>query len=144
MLRLWTNFAKTGDPNVPEPGPVSWSPLTDESQSFLDLGPMEMTMPENYHHRTQFWSSVFSRPALVATAEGPVLGSFLTTVSGKTIRSFQGIPYASPPVGVLRFAPLSQLKYVTCSMTLEALVMHVLKALDLMRCLRGRVRTASS
>ena len=44
MLRLWTNFAKTGDPNVPEPGPVSWSPLTAESQSFLDLGPMEMTM----------------------------------------------------------------------------------------------------
>ena len=105
MLRLWTNFAKTGDPNVPEPGPVSWSPLTDESQSFLDLGPMKMTMPENYHHRTQFWSSVFSRPVPVATAEGPVLGSFLTTVSGKTIRSFQGIPYASPPVGVLRFAP---------------------------------------
>ena len=40
--------------------------------------------------------------------------------------------------------PLSQLKYVTHSMTLEALVMHVLKALDLMRCLRGRVRTVSS
>ena len=104
MLRLWTNFAKSGDPNLPDPGPVSWRPLTPESEAFLDIGPMEMSVPNNYHQRSQFWSSVFSRPAPVTTAEGPVIGGFLTTVSGRTIRSFQGIPYAAPPVGVLRLA----------------------------------------
>ena len=144
MLRLWSNFAKSGDPNIPEPGPVSWSPRSFESEAFLDIGPMEMSVPDDYHQRTQFWSSVFSRPAPVTTAEGPVVGSFLTTVSGGTIRSFQGIPYASLQWVAFASPPLFQLKCANHSLTQEALVPLVLKALDLMRCLRGRVRTVSS
>lgn len=34
---------------------------------------------------------------------GRVIGRYLTSESGRTIRAFMGIPYAEPPVGNLRF-----------------------------------------
>ena len=104
MLRLWTNFAKTGNPNLPETGSVLWEPLTTQEWKFLDLGAMEMSLPADYQRRTHFWHSVFNRPPPVATLQGPVLGSYLSSVSGRTFRAFQGLPYAAPPVDTLRFA----------------------------------------
>lgn len=34
---------------------------------------------------------------------GQVRGSFLTSVNGRRLLAFRGIPYAKPPVGNLRF-----------------------------------------
>lgn len=34
---------------------------------------------------------------------GSVVGRYLTTVKGRGMRAFMGIPYAKPPVGELRF-----------------------------------------
>ena len=42
---------------------------------------------------------------LVTTADGPVKGSYKFSQKGTRYRSFQGIPFAAPPVGPLRFAP---------------------------------------
>ena len=42
---------------------------------------------------------------VVSTADGPVLGSFKLAESGDKFRSFQGIPFAAPPVDSLRFSP---------------------------------------
>jgi len=42
---------------------------------------------------------------VVTTADGPVMGSYKLSESGKQFRSFQGIPFAAPPVDSLRFAP---------------------------------------
>lgn len=43
----------------------------------------------------------------VRIEDGRMVGRYLTTQSGRTIRAFMGIPYAEPPVGDLRFrAPL--------------------------------------
>lgn len=39
----------------------------------------------------------------VRIEDGRVIGRFLTSESGRTIRAFMGIPYAEPPVGNLRF-----------------------------------------
>lgn len=39
----------------------------------------------------------------VKTKSGSLVGRHLTTHNGKPIRAFMGIPYAEPPVGVLRF-----------------------------------------
>lgn len=35
--------------------------------------------------------------------DGQILGRYMTSESGRTIKAFMGIPFASPPVGNLRF-----------------------------------------
>lgn len=40
---------------------------------------------------------------IVQINDGEILGRYMTTESGKTISAFVGIPFASPPVGDLRF-----------------------------------------
>ena len=42
---------------------------------------------------------------LVETTLGPVLGSVRATSEGRHYRSWQGIPFAAPPVGNLRLVP---------------------------------------
>lgn len=39
----------------------------------------------------------------VRIEDGRIIGRYLTSGSGRTIRAFMGIPYAEPPVGNLRF-----------------------------------------
>lgn len=48
-----------------------------------------------------------SKDLRVRIDDGRIIGRYLTSESGRTIRAFMGIPYAEPPVGKLRFrAPL--------------------------------------
>ncbi|KAK7872816.1 hypothetical protein R5R35_006695 [Gryllus longicercus] len=42
---------------------------------------------------------------VIETTEGKVRGSVLLSRNGRTIYAYQGIPYAKPPVGELRFKP---------------------------------------
>ena len=42
---------------------------------------------------------------VVETDLGPVAGSLRTTANGQLYHSFQGLPYAAPPVGALRLLP---------------------------------------
>lgn len=35
--------------------------------------------------------------------DGKIIGRYMTSISGRTIRAFLGIPYAAPPIGDLRF-----------------------------------------
>lgn len=46
----------------------------------------------------------------VRIEDGRVIGRYLTSESGRTIRAFMGIPYAEPPVGKLRFKAPSKVK----------------------------------
>ena len=39
----------------------------------------------------------------ISTELGPMIGSYMTSDSGRTISAFRAIPYAKPPVGKLRF-----------------------------------------
>jgi hypothetical protein len=39
----------------------------------------------------------------VRIESGRIIGRYLTSESGRTIRAFMGIPYAEPPLGQLRF-----------------------------------------
>lgn len=42
-------------------------------------------------------------PVKIEVKEGLLLGQKTYTSSGKEFLSFQGIPYAMPPLGILRF-----------------------------------------
>lgn len=44
-----------------------------------------------------------SQSTIINTEHGPVLGAIRETETGRTYHSFQGIPYAQPPDGPLRF-----------------------------------------
>jgi carboxylesterase type B len=44
-----------------------------------------------------------SKDLKVRIDDGRIIGRYLTSESGRTIRAFMGIPYAEPPVGNLRF-----------------------------------------
>ncbi|GMS94265.1 hypothetical protein PENTCL1PPCAC_16440, partial [Pristionchus entomophagus] len=48
-------------------------------------------------------SSSYPPSRLVETAYGPVQGRRLVSRGGKCVDAFQGIPYAKPPIGPLRF-----------------------------------------
>lgn len=52
------------------------------------------------------FSFVASRTASeleVQIEDGKIVGRYLTSLSGRSVRAFMGIPYAEPPVGNLRF-----------------------------------------
>lgn len=50
-----------------------------------------------------FCSARWSPDLKVRIESGRILGRYMTSESGKTIRAFMGIPFAEPPVGDLRF-----------------------------------------
>lgn len=52
---------------------------------------------------TGFCSARWSPDLKVRIESGRILGRYMTSENGKTIRAFMGIPYAEPPVGDLRF-----------------------------------------
>lgn len=51
-----------------------------------------------------------SKDLRVRIDDGRIVGRYLTSESGRTIRAFMGIPYAEPPVGDLRFRAPVQVK----------------------------------
>ncbi|XP_068084708.1 juvenile hormone esterase isoform X2 [Anabrus simplex] len=61
MVKLWTNFAKTGNP-TPEADPllpIAWQPYTAVNPCYLDVGE-ELTMEKNlFKERIQFWEELY-------------------------------------------------------------------------------------
>ena len=108
MTSAWTQFAKTGDPN---PGlelneTPSWPGLSSKEDRYLEISTTISTpnLTAEYKRTTSFWKDVL-QPELPQrnTVTGAVSGTYLTTVKGSCIAAFQGIPYALPPIGPLRF-----------------------------------------
>ncbi|XP_064211368.1 uncharacterized protein LOC655784 [Tribolium castaneum] len=137
FIRLWANFARTGNPTPGTSDPllngVEWKPVTKDQNCILDIGTrLEM---KNYPHveRMQFWDSIYSSPIIsdsvmpvsvitialtfglnvwhsfimsdptVTIQQGQLRGKISTNIDNKNFYSFQGIPYAKPPTGPLRF-----------------------------------------
>lgn len=46
----------------------------------------------------------YEHQPVLRTVYGDVQGHYMTTVKGRNVAAFEGIPYAEPPVGDLRFA----------------------------------------
>ncbi|GJQ76635.1 hypothetical protein Trydic_g15495 [Trypoxylus dichotomus] len=106
IVKLWTNFAKTGDPNSVEN--VVWKPVTQYEMNFLDIdeelttgiNPDEIVQP---HGILRYCTST-SEP-IVKVEQGLLRGTTGKDYDGKKFYKFLGIPYAKPPIGRLRFKP---------------------------------------
>ncbi|PSN42536.1 hypothetical protein C0J52_03842 [Blattella germanica] len=122
MTSIWANFASTGNP----------TPDSNEFGAWPAV--MSLDVPEYGHitlegvqikrgllkDRTSFWSTLprlrfAAALTIVASAviaedivrikQGLLRGHSLVSRRGREIFAFQGIPYAKPPVGELRFQP---------------------------------------
>ncbi|KAG5667007.1 hypothetical protein PVAND_015010 [Polypedilum vanderplanki] len=57
-----------------------------------------------------FSSARTSESLKVEIEDGKIIGGWMTSLSGKIIRAFMGIPYAAPPIGDLRFKAPQKVK----------------------------------
>ena len=103
LVKFWTNFAKSGNPNNDDGSPETWTQYS-AGQEYLSIGEQTvMQYLEADRLRDSFWQTVFSKPRSDSTSAGLIQGSTLTSIHGTCIRSYQGIPYAQAPLGHLRF-----------------------------------------
>ena len=63
LTTLWTNFAKTGDPNVPHNPNIenTWTPLSPRVKEYLRIGregDFNMELGHDYLERVSFWEDV--------------------------------------------------------------------------------------
>nr|XP_014127561.1 bile salt-activated lipase [Zonotrichia albicollis] len=84
MIAYWTNFARSGDPNVGHSDvPVSWPAYTDKSKYYLDIN-HKMTkdsVKQNLRSRfVTFWNSVYLKLPQVADISQSELMFFLANV----------------------------------------------------------------
>lgn len=56
MVKLWTNFAKTNDPNPIEG--VTWKPVSLKELNFLDIGTELVSDVNPDNDRMTFWNDV--------------------------------------------------------------------------------------
>ncbi|XP_013418250.2 fatty acyl-CoA hydrolase precursor, medium chain [Lingula anatina] len=65
MIRYWSNFAKTGNPNMPEPVPAIWEEYTVNKEHYLEFGDVivgeRCVIPE----RVKFWMKTIQKSLLV-------------------------------------------------------------------------------
>ncbi|KAF8358007.1 hypothetical protein PRIPAC_93002 [Pristionchus pacificus] len=106
FTKTFTNFAKYGNPNGPDVMksdlPVVWKPIDQEN-----YGRNIVIASDNTYMTNQFFDmgNLFSYPdsRIVETSYGKVQGRRLIYKGDKQVDAFQGIPFAKPPVGELRF-----------------------------------------
>ncbi|KAF2897292.1 hypothetical protein ILUMI_08884, partial [Ignelater luminosus] len=89
FIDLVYDFASSGTLTVKG---VEWTPVSklEDALDFMHIsGPDKIRMVKD--------------PPLVKTSLGFVLGRYIKSYEGRTATAFEGIPYAKPPVGNLRF-----------------------------------------
>lgn len=58
FVKLWTNFAKTGNPNSDQLD-INWQPIENNDLKFLDIG-TQLTIGNNPDNtRIEFWNALF-------------------------------------------------------------------------------------
>lgn len=57
MVKLWTNFAKTGNPN-PIQG-VIWKPVRQNEINYVDIGETLTSNINPEKERMEFWDNIF-------------------------------------------------------------------------------------
>ncbi|KAL5019675.1 hypothetical protein ScPMuIL_002567 [Solemya velum] len=117
MMRFWTNFAKTGNPNKETEFDQRYNqwPYYDnanEGYTILKTGSGHQTGAGLKHSECTFWTEMYPKLSKIGgttanstrrvTKNGIVEG-FNEIVEQHDVSIFMGIPFAKPPVGNLRF-----------------------------------------
>ena len=64
LIRYWTNFVRTGDPNEPAGVAVLWPRYEADRKAYMNLHGSRTRVEENFlHERFHFWDMVLHRPA---------------------------------------------------------------------------------
>uniref|UniRef100_A0A1A9W1E6 carboxylesterase n=1 Tax=Glossina brevipalpis TaxID=37001 RepID=A0A1A9W1E6_9MUSC len=108
MMKMLTSFAKTSNPNceyicnwhnICEAGVLRWLNMGAD-WSFVEI-------PADSQEKFLVWDNLYGQCLVgfvsMRTTRGVVRGLKLESVYGDEYYSFEGIPYAEPPVGSLRF-----------------------------------------
>ncbi|XP_044253151.1 uncharacterized protein LOC123004101 [Tribolium madens] len=115
VVKLWTNFAKFGNPTPDDELSVTWKPVTDKEVDYLDIGDNLISATNSVEHkRIKFLTHLYERKnssshfeistlAALSIEQGKLRGSIGTDIRGNNFFKFKGIPYAKPPLGGLRF-----------------------------------------
>ncbi|KAK4887897.1 hypothetical protein RN001_004168 [Aquatica leii] len=108
LLKLWTDFATTGDPTPDDTSNidnVKW-PVFCENKEYVEIG-NELRVKSNPDYDIyQFWENAFRKCVLKITKYGPICGTIKNSrAANSSVRYyyFTGVPYARPPLGDLRF-----------------------------------------
>ncbi|XP_013419713.1 carboxylesterase 5A-like, partial [Lingula anatina] len=61
MMRYWSNFAKTGNPNIPEPVPALWEEYTVNEKHYLEFGDVIVGKRSVIPERVKLWTKTIPR-----------------------------------------------------------------------------------
>ncbi|XP_013381853.1 fatty acyl-CoA hydrolase precursor, medium chain-like [Lingula anatina] len=117
LIQYWSNFAKTGNPNMPEPVPAIWEEYNVNKEHYLEFGDViegkRSVVPKRV--KMESWVKVVLyvylvlvnlegvKSQIIVYIDNGALQGATETVQGRRVDVFLGIPFAKPPVGDLRF-----------------------------------------
>ncbi|XP_061179317.1 uncharacterized protein LOC133187934 [Saccostrea echinata] len=109
LLKYWTNFAKSGDPNDPEL--PHWPSYNTADRSYLRMGEEFKPNVEYKRERLKVFDEeiprILNEAYPIVKIKGGQVKGITKYVNGKMetpVTVFYNIPYAAPPVGELRFS----------------------------------------
>ncbi|XP_018335696.1 uncharacterized protein LOC108744438 [Agrilus planipennis] len=118
LCKLWTSFARSGNPNFKSEDDelkTEWKPVQKDKLHYAELGENITVGVNPDAARMAFWDRIFGIPSKLLifvyrmeeptakVRQGLLRGKKIQNVNGGMYYSFQGIPYAKPPLGDLRF-----------------------------------------
>ncbi|KAJ7333677.1 hypothetical protein OS493_017221 [Desmophyllum pertusum] len=81
IMTLWTNFAKTGNPNKPTPLEKNWPQYTADHEEYLGLSPNLTVRSKMRPDKMALWNELL--PSIQETMK-PTRASHMPTTTGKT------------------------------------------------------------
>lgn len=105
MLKYWTNFAKTGNPNDASSIVPDWPVYNASKGNYIQLDTSIQTKSRLFDERVRFWNVDIPQiiNPVVQSNSGQIKG--IAVQSGSSVvTEFRSIPYAQPPIGKLRFS----------------------------------------
>ncbi|KAK4880603.1 hypothetical protein RN001_008749 [Aquatica leii] len=110
MTTLWYNFASTGNPtsNTDDVKSQQWQPVTTDNLEYYSIKNYDKSEIEMHAFVCGILLIIgriclADESLIVKVEQGILKGTIKETRNGRQFLAFQGIPYAEPPIGKLRF-----------------------------------------